>query len=187
MTREFTTEPIDPALIDELLDTARRAPSAGFSQGIHFVVLSGERCDLFWRLTGGDEYYAERRPALMNAPIIVLPFAAACEYTARYSEPDKIAFGLDKAETWPVPFWITDVSMACMNLLLLVEERGLGALYFGISAGAADLFAELGVPDSALCTGVIAIGHREPAEEPSGSSRSRPRRPLPDMVHHQHW
>ena len=187
MTREFTTEPVDPALIDELLDTARRAPSAGFSQGIHFVVLSGERCDAFWRITGGDEYYAARRPALMNAPIIVLPFAVAAEYTARYSEPDKIAFGLDKAEAWPVPFWITDVSMACQNLLLLVEERGLGALYFGVSRNAGELFAELGVPDGAQTTGVIAIGHKEPREEPSGSWRKRTRRPLSDMVHHQAW
>jgi len=187
MTRAFTTEPIDPALIDELLDTARRAPSAGFSQGIHFVVLSGARCDTFWRITGGEEYYADRRPALMNAPIIVLPFAVAAEYTARYSEPDKIAFGLDKAENWPVPFWITDVSMACQNLLLLLEERGLGALYFGVSEHAAELFAEIGVPEGAQTTGVIAIGHKEPTEQPSGSWRSRSRRPLSDMVHHQSW
>ena len=186
MTREFTAEPIDPALIDDLLDTARRAPSAGFSQGIHFMVLSGTRCADFWRITGGDEFYADQ-PELMNAPVIVLPFAVAGEYTARYSEPDKIAFGLDKAENWAVPFWITDVSMACQNLLLLLEERGLGALYFGVSRNADALYAELGVPDGAMCTGVIAIGHKEPGEQPSGSWRTRRRRPLADMVHHQHW
>ena len=46
-----------------------------------------------------------------------------------------------------MPFWITDVSMACQNLLLLLEERGLGALYFGVSRNADALYAELGVPD----------------------------------------
>ena len=124
----------------------------------------------------------------MNAPIIVLPFAVAGEYTARYSEPDKIAFGLDKAENWPVPFWITDVSMACQNLLLLLEERGLGALYFGVSRNA-----------DACCTPSSACptGRRAPASSPSvtrsrASSRAargarRRRRPLSDMVHHQRW
>ncbi len=188
MTREFTTEPIDPALIDELLDTARRAPSAGFSQGIHFVVLSGARCDDFWRITDGDEYYADRRPDLMNAPIIVLPFAVAGEYTARYSEPDKIAFGLsDKAANWPVPFWITDVSMACQNLLLLVEERGLGALYFGVSRNAAELFAELGVPDG-------RADHGRDRHRPQGAGGGAlgvvaqpPAPPAREMVHHERW
>ena len=100
-------------MIDDLLDTARRAPSAGFSQGIHFVVFSGARCAEFWRITGGEECYAETQAGVMNAPVIVLPFAVAGEYTARYSEPDKIGLGLDKAENWAVPFWITDMSMAC--------------------------------------------------------------------------
>ena len=135
MTREFSTAPVAPELIDELIDIARRAPSAGFSQGVHFVVLDGEHVDRFWAATGGDEWYAAKRPALMNAPIIVLPFAIAAEYTARYSEPDKIAFGLDDAAKWPVPFWLTDTAMATQNLLLLVEDRGLGALYFGIFDG----------------------------------------------------
>ena len=67
-----------------------------------------------------------------------------------------------------MPFWITDVSMACQNLLLLLEERGLGALYFGVSEHAAELFAELGVPEGAQTTGVIAIGHKVPTRDAVG-------------------
>jgi nitroreductase len=187
MTREFSTEPIAPAVIDELIDIARRAPSAGFSQGVHFVVLDGDHVVRFWAATGGDDWYAMRRPALMRAPIIVLPFAVAAEYTARYSEPDKIAFGLDEADNWPVPFWLTDTAMATQNLLLLLEDRGLGALYFGISSGFGAFAAELGVPAAAQSIGVVAIGHRADGERPSGSPTARRRRALSELVHHNGW
>jgi nitroreductase len=187
MTREFSTDPVDPGLIDELLDIARRAPSAGFSQGVHFVVLSGEQVATFWTRTGAEEWFSERRAGVMNAPIIVLPFAVSIEYTARYSEPDKIAFGLDDPARWPVPFWLTDTAMATQNLLLLLEERGLGALYFGVSEGCDDLFRELGVPAAAQTIGVIAIGHRAESDRPSGSAQTRPRRALGDLVHHNRW
>ncbi len=187
MTRQFSTEPVAPELIDELIDIARRAPSAGFSQGVHFVVLDGAHVDRFWAATGGDEWYAPSRPALMNAPIIVLPFAIAAEYTGRYSEPDKIAFGLDDAANWPVPFWLTDTAMATQNLLLLVEDRGLGALYFGIFEGFDALAAELGVPAGAQSIGVVAIGRRAEGDRPSGSPRARGRRPLSELVHHNRW
>jgi nitroreductase len=187
MTREFSTDPVDPALIDELLDIARRAPSAGFSQGVHFVVLSGAPVETFWSTTGADEWFSASRPGLMNAPIIVLPFAVAAEYTTRYSEPDKIAFGLAEAANWPVPFWLTDTAMATQNLLLLLEDRGLGALYFGISANFDVLARHLGVPDGAQSIGVVAIGHRAATDRPSGSPRARGRRPLAQLVHHNHW
>jgi nitroreductase len=187
MTREFSTEPVPTELIDELLDLARRAPSAGFAQGVHFVVLTGDAVARFWAATGADEWFGASRPAVMNAPIIVLPFAVAAEYTARYSEPDKIAFGLSDAANWLVPFWLTDTAMATQNLLLLVEDRGLGALYFGVSDSCTALFRELGVPDDAQTIGVVAIGHRAATDRPSGSPTARRRRPLGELVHHNRW
>ena len=42
MVRAFTEAPVDPATVDHLVDLARRAPSAGHSQGWAFVVLEGE-------------------------------------------------------------------------------------------------------------------------------------------------
>ena len=52
MVRAFTDEPVDPGLIDELLDLARRAPSAGNSQGTAFVVLdTPEAVAGYWDLT----------------------------------------------------------------------------------------------------------------------------------------
>jgi nitroreductase len=47
MVRKFDQRPLEPALLDQILESARHAPSAGFSQGFDFVVL--DRPDLVSR------------------------------------------------------------------------------------------------------------------------------------------
>lgn len=190
MTRRFARTPLDLGEVDELLDLARRAPSAGFSQGVHFVVLSGDGVPAFWRDTDAEQWFApadRAEPSELDAPVIILPIASAAEYTARYSAPDKQGHGLDDAANWAVPFWLTDAAMAVENLLLLAEARGLGALYFGIFRNADEYLASLGVPAGAQSVGAVALGHRHVSDVPSGSPRSRPRRPFGDVVHHGRW
>lgn len=187
MTRRFTTEPLPPALLDELLDLARRAPSAGFSQGVHFLVLSGESLATFWEVTGAREWFDDVQPGVLDAPVVVVPLAAAEEYTARYAEPDKAGHGLEDAANWEVPFWITDAAMAVQNLLLLAEDRGLGALYFGIFRNSTGLLHVLGVPDGVRAIGAVALGHRAGSDVVSGSPTTRKRRPLDDVVHRHRW
>jgi nitroreductase len=187
MTREFSTEPLDPVLVSDLVDTARRAPSAGYSQGVHFVVLTGEAVSRFWQTTDAESWFAKTRDGVLLAPVIVLPIADPAAYTSRYSETDKAGHGLDVAANWPVPFWLTDTAMAVQNLLLLVEARRLGALYFGIFRNVDVLLADLGVPDGMLSVGAVAIGHRATTDRPSGSATTRPRREATEVVHFDRW
>jgi nitroreductase len=131
MTRRFDPRPIPDELLLELLDLARRAPSAGYSQGVHFLALSGDALRRFWHTTGGDEWYADGTNSILDAPVVVLPLADPVAYTSRYSEDDKIEHGLHLAENWSVPFWLTDAAMATMALLLLIEEGGWQATLWG--------------------------------------------------------
>ena len=187
MTRDFSVEPVDPQVLADLVDTARRAPSAGYSQGVHFIVLTDEAVARFWTTTDAETWFAATRDGVLNAPVIILPVADPDAYTARYAEPDKIGHGLDEAANWPVPFWLTDTAMAVQNLLLLAEARRLGALYFGIFRNADVLFADLGVPAAMMSVGVIALGHRADSDRPSGSATTRPRRPATEVVHYNRW
>lgn len=187
MTREFSDQPLDPQVVMELVDTARRAPSAGYSQGVHFVVLSGEAVAEFWQTTDAEAWFAQIHEGVLRAPVIVLPIADPHAYTKRYSEADKAGHGLDDAGNWAVPFWLTDTAMAVQNLLLLVEARRLGALYFGIFRNAEVLLADLGVPEEMLSVGAVALGHRAARDRPSGSPTTRPRRPASDVVHTNRW
>ncbi|HQZ35655.1 MAG TPA: nitroreductase family protein [Ilumatobacteraceae bacterium] len=184
MTRSFDATPLDLAQVDELVDLARRAPSAGYSQGVHFLVLSGDAAASFWAITGSDNWFDDQTRA---APVLVLPLADPVAYTSRYSEGDKSGHGLEQESNWEVPFWLTDAAMATQNLLLLAEDRGLGALYFGIFRNARVLLDELGVPPHVLQVGAVALGRRAADDRPSGSARSRPRRAVVDVIHHQRW
>ena len=187
MTRRFDPRPLEPGLLDELLELARRAPSAGYSQGVHLLALTGDALARFWHTTGGDDWFADNEDGVLLAPALVLPLADPTAYTSRYSEDDKIQHGLHLAENWSVPFWLTDAAMATQNLLLLAQDRGLGALYFGLFDHVREAFDELGIPEHVLQVGAVALGHRAADDEPSGSARTRPRKPIAEVVHHNGW
>ncbi len=187
MTRRFGTAPLDRALIADLLDLARRAPSAGFAQGTHFLVLDGPGVARFWEITGSGAWFAERAPGVMSAPVIVLVLGDEAVYTARYAEADKSGHGLDTASGWPAPYWLTDAAMAAQNLLLLAEDRGLGALFFGIFRNADVLLRSLGAPERVHVIGAIALGERAPDDVPSGSASRRQRRPVEQVTHWNGW
>jgi nitroreductase len=188
MVRDFRTDPVDPVVLDRILDAARRAPSAGFAQGIELLVLEGtDQTERFWACTFTPEARASFRwPGLFRAPVLVVPFAHAATYLERYSEPDKVATGLGEAEDrWPVPFWLTDAAMAAENLLLAVVDEGLGALFFGIFSDTPALRATFDVPDGYEPLGAIALGH--PASDEKSRSVARGRRPRDDVVHRGSW
>ena len=106
MTRSFRPDPIDPDLIDELVDLASRAPSAGKTQGWHLVVLEGEDTQRFWQHAFPSTRRANFRwPSLFDAPAIALAFADPDAYVSRYAERDKAATGLGAgADAWPTPY-----------------------------------------------------------------------------------
>ncbi len=186
MSRAFEARPVDTDVVDRVLDAARRAPSAGNSQGWAFVVLEGADTAKFWDATLPVERRAGFRwQRLLDAPVIVLPLADRGAYTSRYAEPDKASTGLADAGRWPVPYWQVDTAFATMLLLLAAEDVGLGALFFGVFRGADRLLDTLGVPDDFELIGAVALGH--PLPEESGLSASRPRRELAEVVHRGGW
>jgi nitroreductase len=193
MTRAFDARPIEPGLLDELVDLASRAPSAGKTQGWHLVVLEGDETSRFWDATlPAVKRDSFRWQHLLTAPVIALPLADSKAYVDRYAEPDKVRTGLGAgAAAWPVPYWTIDTSMAVMTLLLAAEDAGLGALFFGVFRGERDLRHDLGIPGGLELLGAIALGHPL-AESPDpaagrGRSAGRSRRPARQIIHRGRW
>jgi nitroreductase len=188
MVRTYTDRPVPRELVDRILDAGRRAPSAGFSQGWAFVVLEGdEQTASFWALTAP----AGRGPGaqwdrLRHAPVVIIPLAHRQAYLDRYAEPDKAGLGLDRAESWRVPFWLVDAAFATMSMLLAATDAGLGALFFGLGGGESELLTHLGVPAGYEPIGAIALGW--PAEHDSRSpSLARGLRARSEVVHFGRW
>lgn len=193
MTRAFRRDPLPAGLLDELVDLAARAPSAGKTQGWHLVVLEGADVARFWDVT----LPLERRdgfawPHLLDAPVIALPFADPQAYVDRYAEPDKARTGLGTSpDAWPAPYWTIDASMAVMTLLLGAEAAGLGALFFGVFRNEDQLRADLGIPAGLELLGALALGVPLDADASSagrrGRSAGRRRRPATAIIHRGGW
>lgn len=200
MTRAFRPDPLDSSLVDGLLDLARRAPAAGNTAGLHFLVLD-QPADVarYWDLT----LPAERRegfpwPALLAAPVLVIPCVSPAAYVSRYAEADKAArraatpqvraaLGAG-ADHWPMPYWFVDGGMAVMSLLLAAEDAGLGALFFGLFEFESVVAATFGVPSDWRPLGVVALGYAAPPEDQRRSrSAGRSRPPLSQVVHRGRW
>lgn len=188
MTRAFTSESIPASTLTELFALALRSPSAGKTQGTHFVVLQGVDKDAFWNDTLPQvKRESFRWQQLLDANVIVLPCVDPQAYVDRYSESDKSATGLGATvEAWPTPYWTVDGSFAVMTLLLAAQDAGLGALFFAVFNGEEALRKRLGIPDGIQMLGAVALG--QPAEkQEKGRSASRSRKKQSDIVHYSRW
>jgi nitroreductase len=188
MVRAFADRPVPRAVVDAVLDAGMRAPSAGFSQGWAFVVLEGaEQTAAFWELTAPlAEQGGARWDRVRAAPVLILPLAHRRAYLDRYAEADKATLGLDRADTWRVPYWLVDTSFATMNMLLAATDAGLGSLFFALGRGEGELLAHLGVPEGYEVIGAMALGWPGDGDVRS-RSLARGRRARADTVHYGHW
>jgi nitroreductase len=179
MVRQFTADPVPQESINRMLANAVRGPSAGFSQGQAFLVLTGADLQRFWAIPNEAP-----GPSLQTAPLVIIPLSAKGIYLDRYARPDKGWTDRDESR-WPVPFWHIDTGMATLLILLTAVDEGLGACYFGIAPEAADqVRATFAIPADHEPIGAIAIGYDAETSKPDHSAQ---RRPLEQMIHYGNW
>ena len=185
MVRHFAADAVDPAAIDRILDAAKHAPSAGFTQGQSFVVVTTpETKQAIAKLCGEEFYVAGGFHAFISeAPVLLIPCTSEAAYHRRYQEADKVED--DGTEiVWPVPYWHMDIGCSVMLVLLAVVAEGLAAGF----AGAHDLDALrelLHIPVEVTPVGVIPVGH--PAPDVPSPSLKRGRKATTDFVHREQW
>lgn len=181
MVRNFEDRPVHPAVVERVLDAGLRSPSAGFTQGVELLVLSGRvEADRYWDAA----LPAERRPefpwpGLLLAPLLIVVLASEDAYRRRYAEPDKA--GSDVT----VPWWIVDAAFTALLLQLAAVDAGLGALFFEAHRVPA-LRQAFAIPHAFAPIGTVAVGHPAP-DRPSSSVAARPRRPPAETVHRGRW
>ncbi|GAA4707285.1 nitroreductase family protein [Nocardioides conyzicola] len=189
MVRNYTTDPVDPAIVDLSLRNATRAPNAGFSQGWAFLVLdTPDDVRRFWVAAADDiDEPDEWLTGMMKAPVVILPCSSKAAYLSRYAEGDKGWTDEDEAR-WPKPFWDMDTAMAALLILQTATDAGLGSCFIGIppekDAAVRETF---GIPDDFDPVGVVTIGHAATAEGAKGSPTRRARKPIADLVHRGSW
>ncbi|HVL89170.1 MAG TPA: nitroreductase family protein [Actinomycetota bacterium] len=185
MVRNFEDRPVSEAAVERILGNAIRAPSAGFSQGWGFLVLTDpEDRARFWEVAWpDDERTGSPHEGVMRAGLVVVPCANKQAYLDRYAEPDKGWTDRDERH-WPVPYWLVDTSFATMAMLLTITDEGLGALFFSLRHGDAvkDAF---GIPPEIEPIGALAAGY--PARDEPSPSLARGRRPGSEVIRRRRW
>ena len=184
MTRAYDPDrPVPAGTLTGLLDLAVRAPSAGFSQGWDFLVLTdaADR-ERFWRAGAEDTGPPDSwLLGMRTAPALVVCMSDPQRYLDRYAEPDKGWTDRDPGR-WPVPYWDVDVGMASMILLLAAVDAGLTGCFFGVPpAQQQAVLAAFGAPADRRIVGVVSLGY--PVPHPRSPSLRRGRRPLAEVVH----
>jgi nitroreductase len=185
MVRHFKPDPIDPDVIDAMLRLAQRAPSAGYTQGQSFVIVTDPALRKEVARCCGEEHYESMlgHPWISEAPVQAIPCVSEAAYHRRYQEQDKIREDGTEIE-WPVPFWFIDVGCSAMLMLLAAVDNQLAAGYAGIM-DTPGLKKLLGIPDEVTPVGVIPIGY--PDEDVRSPSLKRGRRNFDDFVHRERW
>ncbi len=184
MVRNYTGEPVDAGALDRILDAGRRGPSAGYSQGVSFVVVTEETARREIAALADEPHYVARGfdPWISRAPVHVVVCVSEEAYRRRYREPDKSPDG--REVEWPVPYWWVDAGAALMLILLAAVAEGLAAGFIG-SHAMDDLKGALSIPADVEPIGVITIGH--PAPDRRSASLDRGRKPSAAVIHHGTW
>ncbi|MFI9455303.1 nitroreductase family protein [Amycolatopsis sp. NPDC052450] len=183
MVRKFTDKPVAEESLRRILRNALKGPSAGFSQGQGFLVLTGEELAKFW------EFGASWAPeTVTTAPVAIVPLSVKNAYLDRYAKPDK-GFAEGDDSWWRVPYWDVDTGMATMLILQTAVDEGLGAVFFGLAPESVErLHSEFGVPADHDPIGVVALGHGdEPGPSPGSSATKVARRGFDEVIRFGHW
>ena len=185
MVRHFSGEPVPRETVDWILGLAQHAPSAGFSQGSAYVVVTDpEVKKKVARLQGEEEYKAGGFHGwISEAPVAIVACVSEKAYHDRYNEPDKLT-DEGKEIDWPTPYWYFDVGAGCMIILLAAVDSGLAAAFSGVFdvGGVRGL---LGIPSHFHPVGVISLGNG--GKDVKSPSLKRGRRKPSDVVHYEHW
>jgi nitroreductase len=180
MVRNFKSDPVERRSIERILDLARRAPSAGFTQGQSFVVVTDPEIKLKIAELCGEKHYTQAgfHPFISGAPVLIVPCTSEAAYHRRYQEADKVQEDGSEIE-WPVPYWYMDIGCSVMTILLGVVDEGLAAGFAG-THDLDGLRSLLGLSGEVTPVGVIPVGH--PAPDKRSPSLKRGRVPIEQVV-----
>jgi nitroreductase len=156
--RSYSSESVDKAALDRVLDSARLAPSAKNRQEWRFIVVQKKEIRArIQEASFGQEHVG-------SAPVIV----AACTTNVDYRMPNgQLSYPMD-------------LSFAACHMVLQATREGLGTSIV-TTFDEQEIQEILTVPYSMRVVLLVLIGHADGTPEPA------PRKPLKRVVSLNHW
>ena len=159
--RKFKQEKVDRAIMKEIIDIARWAPSwANFQVARYTLVDDAETIKKL--TTDGVKGFAYNVKTLENAKgVAVLSFVKG---KSGKFDPEKDEYATEKANIWEV----FDAGIACQTFCLAAHAKGIGTCIFGV-IDENTIPGIVGLPEDETVAALIAYGH--PDEQPPATKR----------------
>ncbi len=156
--RKFTNQPIDHALLEEIVETVSHVPSWKHTQIVRYIAVEGSMKDKIADECTSD--YPNNGAIIKSAPmlIVVTVIKNRCGFERDGS------FSTHRGDSWQM----FDAGIASQTFCLAAHEHGIGSVIEGIfdDRKAGEL---LGVPEDREVVALIPIGY--PDEEPAALKR----------------
>jgi nitroreductase len=183
MVRNFAPDNVPDVIVNRILELAQHGPSAGYSQGVAYVVIRDPKTK---KAIGGEEAFLPNgfHNFVSYAPVLIVVCVSEQLYHKRYTETDKLQDG--KEIEWPTPYWFFDAGASSMIILLAAVAMNYAAAFVGLER--ADIIKVrklLGIPEEFHPVGVISLG--KPAPDKKSPSLKRGRKKFEQVVHFEQW
>ncbi len=168
--RKYKNQSVEREKIEQMLESARLAPSGSNTQPWSFVIVESEETKA--RLAAADH----NQKWMETAPVFIV-----CVADIRSRIGEEIEVKLD--ENSPLPELkqiIRDTSIAIEHILLEAETQGLSTCWTAWFSQA-DVRPILNIPEDKYVCGIITVGYGD--EAPS----QRPRKSMAEMVRYETW
>ena len=166
--RKFKPQPIDHALLSEIVETASYAPSWKHTQIARYIAVEGELKDKI--AAECTSAYPKNGEIIAKAPMLI----AVTFIKGRSGFERDGSFSTSKGSDWQV----FDAGIAAQTFCLAAFDKGIGSVIMGIfdEAKAASL---LNLPEDRILAALVPVGY--PDEEPAAPRR----KPVEDLLSFQ--
>jgi len=159
--RAFKSDPVAEEVVEELMELANMAPSAGNLQAREFIAVRDDKTK------EGLAAAALNQMFISEVPVCIV-VCVNYERIAHYGERGRELYVFH------------DTGAAIQNILLAVHDMGLGAVWVG-AFDEDPVKRILNLPEHIRPVAIIPVGH--PVEQP----RMRSRRDLSDILRKESW
>lgn len=170
--RSYQDQPIDPAVLDAILDAAWKGPTSINGQQVSLVVVQDPaRRARIAEIAGGQPWIA-RAPVFVT---VVIDFHKTALAAEKNGETQRIAQSVEGFAVGAV-----DAGIALGNLMTAARAAGLGVVPIGgIRRDPQAMIDLLALPPLTFPVAGVAFGHID------SDSTLKPRLPRPSFVHHE--
>lgn len=168
--RKYADRKVEDEKINELLESARIAPSGSNTQPWHFIVVKSQEMRERLAKASHDQKW------MLSAPVFIV---CAADIRSRIKD----GFNLSLDENSPeeeLKQIIRDTSIAAEHIALEANNLGLGVCWVAWFTQN-EIRPILNIPSDKYVVSILTIGYADETPDP------RPRKDLKDIVHYENW